>query len=74
MSAIYFMKKKLKELRESRNIDVCYYLEKAEEAAKIREMLEASFWIMLAKEKAKKERVDISANIKNIKNILKNRS
>ncbi len=65
------MKKKLKELREKNNIDVVYYLEKAEEAAKIKEALEMSFWIMLATEKTKKERVDISANIKNIRKILK---
>ncbi len=65
------MKKRLKELRERNNIDVVYYLEKAEEAAKIKEVLEMSFWIMLATEKAKKERVDISANIRNIRKILK---
>ncbi len=65
------MKKKLKELRERNNFDVVYYLEKAEEAAKMREDGEMSFWIMLAREKAKKERVDISANIKNIRKVLK---
>lgn len=65
------MKNKLKELSEKFDADVDYYLEKAEEAAKINEEGEMNFWIKLAAEKSEKERIDIAPNIKNIKKILK---
>jgi hypothetical protein len=43
------MKKKLKELSEKFDADIDYYLEKAEEVAKIKEVGEMNFWIGLAK-------------------------
>lgn len=67
------MKKRLKELSEKFDANIDYYLEKAEEAAKIKEIGEMNFWIKLAKEKAEKERIDISANIKNIRKIFRNK-
>lgn len=65
------MKKKSKELSEKFDIDIYDYLEKAEEAAKIREEGEMNFWINLATEKAKKKRININPDIKNIRKILK---